>query len=501
MAIRRAKGQDGGLLSPDILLYVVSFVHVLLCPYTKVEESFNLQACHDILYHRFNLEAYDHLEFPGVVPRTFLGPGIIAALAYPFVQLAQWLNASKFPSQIIVRCVLAFLVVRSLNVFRSTIKAKFGRSTWLWHLAITASQFHLMFYASRTLPNILALVITLYALHFWLEDKQFSFIVTSAIAIIVFRSELAILLGTVLFMDWIVGRISLFRIVPFGSVGLIIALTLTVPLDTIMWKHEYMLWPEGYVLYYNVILNMSHNWGTMPWAWYFYSAIPRALFATLPFVPIGLTLDRRSLILVLPCLVFVTLYSFLPHKELRFIIYVVPLLNVAAAEGCKRLFQGAIIKPSLWRKLLGLVAVCHVVLNLAFTAFMLYVSRQNYPGGQALSEFHNTQFEIPAINDRPVHVHIDVYAAQTGISRFGQLNEDFITYDKTEGLSSQDFLQNPDFTHLIMENNATKIQELSPGFQVVDRISSYAGISVNYKSVPPITVKSQESIVILKRKP
>ena len=46
-------------------LLLISLVYVVACPYNKVEESFGLQATHDLLYHRSELSAYDHHDFPG----------------------------------------------------------------------------------------------------------------------------------------------------------------------------------------------------------------------------------------------------------------------------------------------------------------------------------------------------------------------------------------------------------------------------------------------------
>ena len=50
----------------DILIFAVAWIHVLLAPYTKVEESFNLHATHDILLRGFHPNALLEVRFPPV---------------------------------------------------------------------------------------------------------------------------------------------------------------------------------------------------------------------------------------------------------------------------------------------------------------------------------------------------------------------------------------------------------------------------------------------------
>jgi alpha-1,6-mannosyltransferase len=133
-------------------------LHLLVAPYTKVEESFNIQATHDILVYgtptrnvQQRLSLYDHFEFPGAVPRTFMGPVVLAGLSQPIIALVGFQYA-----QLVVRGVLGTINAGALLVFKSQVEKAFGRSTSRWYALLQASQFHLMFYASRTLPNMFA---------------------------------------------------------------------------------------------------------------------------------------------------------------------------------------------------------------------------------------------------------------------------------------------------------------------------------------------------------
>jgi hypothetical protein len=76
-----------------VLIPGLVLLHLRVAPYTKVEESFNIQAAHDFLTYGISFRNaaaridafYDHVKFPGPVPRTFIGAMGLAGLSNPFV--------------------------------------------------------------------------------------------------------------------------------------------------------------------------------------------------------------------------------------------------------------------------------------------------------------------------------------------------------------------------------------------------------------------------------
>nr|CAG4642455.1 EOG090X04MD [Evadne anonyx] len=475
------------------LLIVVSVLHLLICPFTKVEESFNLQATHDILAFQTDLGKYDHLEFPGVVPRSFIGPLIISAIAAPFVTIADTLESSKWVSLIIVRLILGALVLWPLLRIKKRVRENLGEEVSFWFLLITLSQFHFIFYLSRPLPNTMALPLVLFAFDFWLARQTGLFITFSAAAILIFRGELAILMGFILIGELLNKRISISKTLNIAIPSGLIYLSATILVDSYFWQR--WLWPEGEVLWYNTYLNKSADWGTSPFWWYFYSAIPRAMGASVVFLPIGLLLEKRIRWIMWQPLLFVLLYSVLPHKELRFIIYVFPLLNVAAATACSRLWENR--TKSKWRALLALGAAGHLLANLVMSCFLLTVSHANYPGGVALAKLH--QLEPAEAN---VTVHIDVAAAQTGVSRFGQFHQHWRHFPPFNSFQNRlEILRM--FTHLIVEAKSVQSVNLRPyvrTHEILAKIEGFSHIRSSYIHFPPIRIKYKPAFFILKNK-
>ncbi|KAF5280073.1 hypothetical protein FQA39_LY18157 [Lamprigera yunnana] len=439
-----------------------------------------------------NYSNYDHHEFPGVVPRTFIGPLFISILVSPFAALIQYFELNKFWTQYLVRAALGGCVIASFHTLSKSLEKIFG-SKWLqWFIGITVTQSHFMFYLSRPLPNIFALSLALLAINGWLNNNNKAFIVFSAAAIVLFRAELSLFLGLLLLYDLIFRRITLKELFVLAVPSGLAFLSLTVVIDSIFWNRP--LWPEGEVLWFNTILNRSSEYGTSPFLWYFYSAIPRGLAASLFLVPIGVFLDRRVRKLVILPLLFVFVFSFLPHKELRFIIYVFPLLNVAAATTCHRIWENREKSPI--QHLLSYGICCHLILNTIFTIFLLTISSTNYPGGAAISRIHRL-----AKNETNVVLHIDNLAAQTGVSRFTQIHPNW-TYSKKENLIPGSDVSY-EFTHLITEGKSRFSNNLKPysrTHDIIDTVESFYQINFDYLTIPPVKIKTKPVLYILRRK-
>jgi alpha-1,6-mannosyltransferase len=406
----------------DFLILAVALLHIYSSPYTKVEESFNLQATHDFLFHRTALSKYDHLEFPGVVPRTFLGAACTALLAAPLSLLFEVILAPKIISLYIVRIVISLLSVASLSSFRFQLEKKFGTKVAAAFSIITSAQFHMLFYASRPLPNTYAAVLVNFAFAFWLQEQYHITLGILAFAAAVFRSELVIL-GIPIFLFAVVkGRLGPFpmgpiKVIGYGLAAFASGLAVTVLFDSIFWQR--LLWPEGEGLYFNVVLNKSHEWGTEPIYWYFVDAMPRAMLATIVFVPGGLLWNVRIRPFAFPIITFISLFSLLPHKELRFVMYALPILNAVAAVELVRIYDDQ--KKDRWHKYFFNGAMSVLVMTVFGNFGFSRASANNYPGGEALWELHRIERYNVSRGALQPYVHIDVAAAQQGVSRFGEL--------------------------------------------------------------------------------
>ncbi|KAI0848925.1 glycosyltransferase family 22 protein [Daldinia vernicosa] len=482
-------------------------VHLLVAPYTKVEESFNIQAAHDILVygtptkdvHQRLSSQYDHFDFPGAVPRTFIGPVLLAGISQPIIALVGFQYA-----QLIVRGILGLFNAGALLVFKSKVEKAYGKSTARWYALLQLSQFHILFYASRTLPNMFAFGLTTLAFSQLIGDPSQNLqawryklaIAYLTIATAVFRSELAILMVAVTLYGLALSHISLGslgKIIPVFIVFFAMSLLLTIPIDSYFWQKP--LWPELWGFYYNVVLGSSSEWGVSPWHYYFTSALPKILTNPLsstvliPYALWNAGTRKQAQSLVIPSLLFVAIYSLQPHKEARFIFYVAPPLTAAAALGANYIFARR--NKSIVFLLSSVAIVGSVLVSFGLSTAMLIISSLNYPGGEALSELRGLVTSSSSSDLQTIMVHTDVLSCMTGVTLFGQhpyppndrhpANRLTFNYDKTE---DENILRSPSFwekfDYVLTEDPASTIGP----WETVGVVEGFAGVELIKPSAP-----------------
>ncbi|KAI9803620.1 MAG: dolichyl-P-Man:Man(7)GlcNAc(2)-PP-dolichol alpha-1,6-mannosyltransferase [Phylliscum demangeonii] len=514
------------LLLPSLIL-----LHLVLAPYSKVEESFNLQAAHDIQTYgiptsdvRARLRAdYDHFSFPGVVPRTFTGALFLAALSSARIRPG-WLR------QTVVRGTLGLFNTGALLFFRRALSRGLGRDTGNWYLVFQASQFHVMYYASRTLPNMFAFGLSTIALALLLPSSsaaapahasasakrhRLAFYLL-AFAAVVFRAELALLIATQAGYLLLRGAAGL-RAMMHGLVtGAVLGLATTLALDSFFWQRV-PLWPEAAGFHYNAIRGQSAHWGTSPWSFYFANAVPRLLLNPATYL-IGIPLAfatpgtrRPSLDLLVPAAAFVAVYSAQPHKEWRFVVYALPNATATAAVGASWIWRRR--RKSAGYRLLAAALALSVLAAFAASAAMLAVSRANYPGAQALARVHalgqqqaveeaaasaSTASGVVLLRRR---LHMDPLTCSTGVTRFLEERDErgfradnataaaavvvVWAYDKTE---DPDQLRRPafwdQFDYVLTEAPARVLGR----WEVVDAVEGWAGVALLRPETAPDVV-------------
>ena len=337
------------------------------------------------------------------------------------------------------------------------------------------------------------------------RQKQAILLLTISAA--VFRSETAILLATTFLHLLITGRTTLTLIIRAGIACGLTALTLSVPVDSYFWQ-RIPLWPELAGFYYNAVLGSSSNWGTSPFHYYFTSALPRLLLnpVCIPLIAFALFqpgISSRARDLVIPNLAFVAIYSLQPHKEARFIFYVIPSLSAAAALGASFVVTRRSKSPFYALATSGLVL--SVLASFAISCGMLLLSSLNYPGGDALSQLYTLTRGVTAPSQR-LDVHADVLTCMTGLTLFGQnpsgiplafgqppaevlksISTPWLVFDKTEDdkeLIRPHFWQQFDY---ILAEDPAKIQ--GGHWKTIGVVHGYDGIEILKPGVTPPTHK------------
>lgn len=535
-------------------LLICSYLHIFLAPYTKVEESFSLQAIHDILAYGIGSNGrlkFDHITFTGAVPRSFFGPICLSFISYPILAFLKCFHLIQNSAHagLVLRLILTTLHAVSVVVFANLVIRH--RLTKRFFFILYSIQFHPLFWAGRTTPNGLVLPIVNLALAFSLADsksntKKYAGLFLLTVCAIIARLEIVGLIIPIALMAASNGIRSSIKVAQIGISAGTFALAISVPLDTHMWGRPFQFWnplnpnsvkgfawPELEAILFNVVEGKSSEWGVSSWHAYITQHIAKLISIpcillllggiAMSFRPNSNT-EPKPLKALVVIVSHIAIMSCLGHKETRFITYLTPLLNLYAAK--KAAYDWQSIGESRHYRILNRIFVAEMIFGtVLLTGMSLYASAGNYPGGEALKTLHNL---LPDQNSTVVH--IDVLPAMTGVSLFQSINlaqrpstgafgltalpsvfagnTNAWVYDKTEDIFETGRINDgfdpliSTFTHLLSDQKDCHLPSL---FEPMIRdgkptsFSEFGRISIQ-KSLPPLVFNWREAVWLCQRR-
>ncbi|XP_068693820.1 GPI mannosyltransferase 3-like isoform X2 [Montipora foliosa] len=224
---------------------------------------------------------------------------------------------------------------------------RFGRQTGAWALICHLLSWFTFYSVPRTLTNSLETVFTTIALYYWPHSAKEEVNTKRIIKALGFAAFSCILRPTAAIVWMPLGSQYLFLtlrrlrfvlkcLLPVGCLAIVWSLVLN------SWLYKRLTFVELNFVKFNVVNDMATFYGSHTWHWYFTQGFPVVMLTHLiPFVGGVLKAAPHQRALAWLILWIISIYSFLGHKEFRFIFPVVPLamcycgLFLSKLSGCQ----------------------------------------------------------------------------------------------------------------------------------------------------------------------
>lgn len=359
-----AHGDDGKLTRPPketpwnesrLLLGCIAFrlINALVLQTTFNPDEYwqSVEVAHRIVF------GYGHLTWEwsrGI--RSYIHPLIFAGL-YKVLELlkmdTRWLVV-KAP-----RLLQAVFAASGDYYLYRLARHYWGEHAARWAIFCQLSNWFTFFCMVRTFSNCLETVLTLAALFYWLTGKEASnrmcVYPLTARQVALFLAALACTVRPTSAIVWVyVGLIELFqtdkklRLLLEGfAIG---AVTLGASCLVDLWMYgKWILVPLNF-LRFNFLNSGGDYYGTHPWHWYFSQGFPAMVLTFMPLSLLGIWWSKQWQVAGLIGWVL-SLYSFLGHKEFRFVLPILPLGLMFAGYALACMQQSGENQPSKSAKL------------------------------------------------------------------------------------------------------------------------------------------------------